>query len=194
MTVLLVLTVLRYLVLAAVVVTLAIALTAWAIRAGRLSPFHPWSRLIRRSTDPLLRWMERRLVRAGGDPRSAPWWLLVLAVAGGLLLLSLVGWVAGLAYAIRHAIAVGPVGIAVLVVTLAYDLLVLALVVRVAGSWFGMGRWHPWTRPAHRLTDWIVAPLSRIIPTLGAVDLSPFAAWFVLWVLRQVIFAFLARL
>jgi YggT family protein len=188
------LTVLRYAVLAATLVALAIALTAQAIRSGRLTPFHPWSRSVRRTTDPVLRWMERRVVRAGGDPRSAPWWLLVLAVGGGLLLLSLVGWVAGFLDALRYAFAAGPVGVAAFALALAYDLVVLALFIRVIGSWFGMGRWHPWLRPAYRLTDWIVTPLGRIIPAIGAVDITPLAAWFVLWVARQLLFTILARL
>lgn len=185
------LTVLRAAVLAATLFSLAIALTAHLIRAGQLGPFNPWSRFVRRTGDPLVRWMERRVVRAGGDPRAAPWWLLILVVAAGLVLLSTVEWLTSFAYTVRYAVAEGTAGVAALVISLAYDIEVLALIVRVMGSWFGMGRWNRWTRPAYRLTDWVVAPLSRLIPTFGAIDVSPLAAWFVLWVMRQLLFTLL---
>lgn len=189
----LVLTILRAAILAATIFVLAIALTAHFIRTGRLGPFNPWSRLIRRSGDPLVRWMERRVVRAGGDPRAAPWWLLILVVAVGLVLLSTVDWLVTLVSSVRYAVAEGPVAVAALGISLLYDVEVLALLLRVAGSWFGMGRWNRWMRPAYRLTDWVVTPLSRIVPTFGAIDVSPLAAWFVLWVIRQVLFTLLAR-
>ena len=190
----LVLTFLRAAILAATLFALAIAITAHLIRTGQLGPFNPWSRFIRRTGDPLVRWMERRVVRAGGDPRAAPWWLLILVVASGLVLLSTVDWLTAFAYTVRYAAAQGAVGIAALILTLLYDVEVLALIVRVVGSWFGMGRWNRWTRPAYLLTDWIVTPLARLIPTWGTIDVSPLAAWFVLWVIRQLLFLMLAKI
>lgn len=190
----LILTLLRAAILAATLFALAIALTAYLIRTGGLGPFNPWSRFIRRTGDPLLRWMERRVVRAGGDPRAAPWWLLVLVVAAGLVLLSTVDWLTAFAYTVRYAVAEGPASIAALIVTLGYDVEVLALIVRVVGSWFGMGRWNRWIRPACLLTDWVVTPLSRLIPPLGTIDVSPLAAWFVLWIIRQLLFLAVARI
>ena len=189
-----VLTFLRAAVLAATLFSLAIALTARLIRMGQLGPFNPWSRFIRRTGDPLVRWMERRVVRAGGDPRAAPWWLLILVVAAGLVLLSTVEWLTSFAYTVRYAVAEGAVGITALILTLLYDVEVLALIVRVVGSWFGMGRWNRWTRPAYRLTDWVVTPLARVIPTWGTIDVTPLAAWFMLWVIRQLLFLMLAKM
>jgi uncharacterized protein YggT (Ycf19 family) len=34
------------------------------------------------------------------------------------------------------------------------------------------------------LTDWIVEPIRRILPTMGQFDLSPLAAWLLLMALR----------
>ena len=40
-------------------------------------------------------------------------------------------------------------------------------------------------RPAYALTDWLVGPISRVLPPMGMLDWSPLAAWLVLWLLRQ---------
>lgn len=178
---------LRAAVLLAALAALVIALTDWAVRAGHLTPFHWWTRRIRQLGDPLTRPIARRLVAAGADPRPAPWWLLALVLIGGLLVLSLLQWAVEAGYAVHAAVRSGPRGIVAMVVGLAYDLLVLALAVRIIGSWVGAGRWTRWTRPAYRATDWIVTPLGRVIPPLGAVDLTPLAAWFILWVARGIL-------
>ncbi|MFI5235295.1 MAG: YggT family protein [Gemmatimonadales bacterium] len=185
---------LRAAILVAALLALTVALTNWAVRRGRLRPFGPWARFIRRGSDPLLHPIERRLAAAGGNPVTAPWWLLGLVALGGLAFLSLVQWVVDAVYTLRFAVASGPIGIIALLVTTAYDILIVALLVRVVGAWFGVGRWTRWMRPAYQLTDWLVAPLARLIPTIGIFDVSPIAAWFILWVVRGLLLGLLARL
>jgi len=58
--------------------------------------------------------------------------------------------------------------------------LIIALIVRVIGSWFGKGRFNRWMRPAYRLTDWIVEPLRRFVPPIGMIDITPLVAWLLL--------------
>lgn len=186
------LAVLRIAVLAAAILAALVALVLQGIRSGKLSPFHPLARLARQAT-PILRPLERRLAAGGGDPRTAPWWLLGLVIVGGLILLSAVQWVVAAARGVEYAASAGWVGVVALLVDVAYNVVILALIVRVVGSWFGVGRWTRWMRPAYTLTDWIVAPLARLIPPLGAIDLSPLAAWVALLVIRQVVFALLRR-
>ncbi len=70
-------------------------------------------------------------------------------------------------------------------IVLAYDVLFIALLARVIGSWLGMFRYSRWMRPAYALTDWLVGPISRVLPPMGMLDWSPLAAWLVLWLLRQ---------
>ena len=90
-------------------------------------------------------------------------------------------------YRSASAFSAGPRGIAAFLIASAFDLVILALLIRVIGSWFGIGRWTPWMRPLHVITDWIVRPMQRIVPPVGGFDLSPLAAYFVLiagrWVL-----------
>ena len=64
------------------------------------------------------------------------------------------------------------------------DDLMFALIVRVFSSWFGMGRHHRWVAWSYRLTDWLVEPIRRVLPTMGILDLSPLVAWFALSLIR----------
>src|SRR2546427_10069254 len=85
---------LRYLVFAAFAASVLAALASWLVRTRRISPFGALGRTLRAASDPLIRPIEARLVRAGGNPVHAGWWLAVgVAVAGGVFirLLNLLG-------------------------------------------------------------------------------------------------------
>ena len=179
-----VLGVLRLVVFAAAVVVLLLALLSVAVRSRRVNPFGPLGRLQRRVAAPVFAPMERAVLRAGGQPGHAPWWTLAAVVAGGLALISfaefLIVQVAGAAY----ALGAGPRGVAVLLVSWTFQALRLALLVRVLGSWFGQGRYSRWTRWAYAMTDWFMAPLGRVIPPLGMLDITPLVAYFGLGLLQ----------
>ncbi|MGH7592165.1 MAG: YggT family protein [Gemmatimonadales bacterium] len=185
--------VLRIAVFAANLFALTIALIAWAVRTRRISPFNRWASTVRRWGDPLVRATERRLLASGGDPTTAPWWLLGTTLVGGLLLLSVAQWLVEAGFTVQAAAESGPVEMIALAINVAYGVVVLALVMRVLGSWFGIGRWTRWMRPAYQLTDWIVRPLSRLIPPLGMFDVSPLVAWLLLWMVRGLVVYVLLR-
>ena len=180
-------TVLRSVVFAAFCLSLVIALGSWLVRTRHLSPFGALPRALRRLTDPFLRPIETRLVRAGGNPTHAGWWLVIGVAVAGVLLLSLVEWLSRFAAVFSSAAGGGPRALLALGVILAYDVLFVALLVRVLGSWLGLFRYSRWLRPAYALTDWLVEPLRRMLPPMGMIDLSPLAAWLVLWVLKQLL-------
>src|SRR5437870_12751724 len=78
---------LRYLVFAAFAASVLAALASWLVRTRRISPFGALGRTLRAASDPLIRPIEARLVRAGGNPVHARWWLAGgVAVAGGVLI------------------------------------------------------------------------------------------------------------
>src|SRR3989442_7708966 len=79
---------LRYVVFAAFAASVLVALASWLVRTRRISPFGALGRTFRTASDPLIRPIETRLVRAGGKPVHAGWWLVVSVVAGGVLVLS----------------------------------------------------------------------------------------------------------
>jgi YggT family protein len=182
----------RSVVFAAFCVALLAATAAWLVRTRRVSPFGTLGRTLRSLSEPFTAPIERRLVRAGGNPVHAGWWLVIGVAVAGVLLLSLLDWVARTTLELSGATHAGPRALLALVVQLAYEVLVVALVVRVVGTWLGMFRYARWMRPAYALTDWLVGPISRILPPVGMFDWSPLAAWLVLWVLRQLLLSVIA--
>ncbi len=183
--------VVRYAVLALAGVAAAAALAAMAVQRRLVNPFGAPARTVRRLTDPFLKPIERRLLRGGRNPQSAPWWLIGVAIAAGILVISLADWLYGALRAAGLAAAAGPRSTAAFVLDLALNLLMLALVVRVIGSWFGATRWTRWMRPFHLATEWMLGPIRRLLPPFGPMDLSPLVAWFLLMLLRPLILGLL---
>jgi YggT family protein len=180
----------RVVVLAAFGYASAVAVTHWAVRRKHLAPFGPWARFIRRISDPVLLPVERRIVRAGRNPQDATWWLLGIVVVGGLVTLSVAGWAVGAAYRAATLVGTGLSGTAILVIDSAYTVLMIALFARVVGSWFGIGAYTAWMRPAYFLTDWMLKPIRRFLPPAGMIDFSPLVAWVLLMVLRGLLTGF----
>src|SRR3989442_9141098 len=83
-------TILRILVFAAFCLAAVVALAGWLVRTRRVSPFGGFGRTLRSVTDPVLRPVETRLVRLGGNPGHARWGLGMRLGLGGVLLLSLI--------------------------------------------------------------------------------------------------------
>ncbi|MBU6367740.1 MAG: YggT family protein [Gemmatimonadetes bacterium] len=176
----LVLALLRPLVFAAGAATAVVALVSWSARTRRISPFSWGAQLLRRRVDPwLIAPMERRLVRAGGTPASAPWWVLAVVVVGGLLLLSLVELVRDELVRLAMAAGSGATLLAVLV-RWTFTVLRVALVARVVASWVGGSPYQRGWRWAFQCTEWLLAPLRQLMPPLGPFDLSVLVAYFAL--------------
>lgn len=160
----------------------------WLVRTRRLSPFGAIARFFRRVVDPLLEPVERRVVRAGGMPSAAPWWALVAAVVGGILVILLLRAVQGVVLQLVIA-SQSARGLYLLLVAWTFGILWLALVVRVASSWFRLSPYSRWIRWSVSLTEWLLRPLRRWIPPVGMMDVSPIAAIIVLWIVEQFLLA-----
>jgi YggT family protein len=184
-------TAIRAFVVVALALAGAIAFTHWAVRSKRLSPFGAWPRFVRRTSDPLLLPVERRVMRAGGSPQDAPLWLLLGVVIGGLLLISLFRWLIGALYRLAAMADSGPGLWLQVLVDWSFSLVMFAIMVRVISSWFGLSPYSRWMRPVMALTNWIVEPIRRLMPTFGMFDLSPLVAYLVLLVARSVVLGIL---
>lgn len=177
----------RYTIFGLVALAALIALGSWLVRTRRISSFGAVGRALRALTDPVIRPVERRLVRMGGNPVHAGGWLVVITAVAGIVLLSLTGWLYS-TFLIAHAAAsAGPTQTFALVIDLAYKILFAALIVRVIAAWFGMFRYSKWIQPAYILTDWIVEPVRRVVPPMGGLDVSPIVVMFLLSVLRRIL-------
>lgn len=178
---------LRYAVFGVVAAVVAGAGAALAVQRRAISPFGRPARVVRDLTDPFLKPIERRLLRAGGNPQNAPWWLIGIALIAGILSITMTEWLIRRLGALLFAVSAGGRGVAWLLVDWSFGILIVALIVRVVGSWLGATRWTPWMRPFHWLTEWFLAPLRRVIPPFGPFDLSPLVAWFLLIFLRSAV-------
>ena len=180
-----ILAVARYTVAAVFFLTCLIALVYWAVRRNKLNAFGPVARATRSFADPVLRPLERRVIRWGGNPQDAPLWLIGIVLVVGLIFLSLLKWLAGTILHVSGLTHSGPRAWISFALDLAYYVIVVALFVRVIGSWVGMGRYNRWMRITYTLTDWVVEPIRRKLPGFGVMDLSPLVAWLVLYILRN---------
>ena len=177
----------RYAVFGVVLLAALAAFGSWLVRTRRISPFSAFGRGLRSVTDPVLGPLERRVVRMGGNPAHAGGWLIVLTAIAGIVLLSLIGWLFQMFHTVTLAAHAGPRATIRLIIEILYRILMYALIVRVIAAWFGLFRYSRWVRPAYILTDWIVEPIRRLVPSLGAFDISPIVAWLALMLLRNIL-------
>ncbi len=157
----------------------------WLVRTRRINPFGPVARFFRRAVDPLIMPVERRIVRAGGTPASAPWWTLVAVVIGGIILILALQFVRGLIATTIVTASAGPRGLYILLVSWTFSILQLALIVRIIASWFRLNPYGRWIRWSYSLTEWILRPLRSVIPPFGMIDVTPIVAYFILVLLES---------
>ncbi|MBI4500378.1 MAG: YggT family protein [Gemmatimonadetes bacterium] len=167
----------RYAVFAMFLAGAVIALAAWAVRTRQVSPFSALGRALRSISEPFVRPTEHWLLKRGGNPQNAAWWIFGIALIGGIVMITLATWIVG-ALAVASHTATSGRGIVRLIVYYTGQLILLALIIRVIGSWFGAFRFSKWMRPVYLITDWIIEPLRKIIPPVGMIDLTPLIAWF----------------
>lgn len=158
----------------------------WAIRTRRISPFSGIARFFRSNVDPLMVPIERRIVRAGGKPSAAPFWMLLAVVLGGLLLIFLLQFIGTLLSEVAYGVR-GPREAFRVLVSWTFGILRLALIVRVLASWFPVSPYSRWIRWSVTLTEWMLAPLRAVIPMLGPIDITPLIAFFLLGIVQGLI-------
>jgi YggT family protein len=175
-----VISVVRAALLSIAVVFGVICVLDWAVRTRKISPFNAIARFCRATVDPLIAPIERKVVRAGGTPASAPLWALAAVVIGGILLLSLLDFI--LIQVARSMIASqnGAAGIFHLLVSWTFTILKIALIVRVVSSWLPISPYSRWVLWSYKLSEPILAPMRRIVPSLGGLDITPILAYFLL--------------
>ncbi len=181
--------ILRISLFVAVVILAVVCLVDWLVRTRRINPFNPIARRMRSTIDPLMAPIERRVVAAGGLPASAPWWTLVFVVIATLVIITLLGFIRSQVLTVAISSRRGAGGLVMLLIHWTFGLLQLALIVRVVSSWIRMSPYSPWIRWSFQLTEWFMAPLRQVVPTIGVIDITPIVAYFLLRLLQG---AFLA--
>jgi YggT family protein len=160
----------------------------WAARTRRLSPFSPAARTARGIMSPFIKRVERSVVRAGGNPVSAPWWALAAIVVLGIVLLQLLEFLRGEIAHIYSAVNHGPRGIIRLIVQWLFAFLYIAIFVRVVSAWLAANPFGKAVRWSYVVTEPILAPIRRLLPNFAMLDLSPLVLYLLLsWVLHPLV-------
>lgn len=167
----------------ALLVALVLATVAWLERTRRLNAFGAVARFARHVCDPLIAPIERRSARFGGTHQNAPWLALLALLLTGALTIGVLGFLRDVAVTTYYAGSRGPGGLVRLGVSAVFSVLQIAIIARVVMSWVG-GSYSRIGRLAVALTEWMLGPLRRAIPTIGMVDISPLVAYFGLSLLR----------
>ena len=79
-------------------------------------------------------------------------------------------------------------------VSLLFWLLNMAIFIRVLLSWFSVDPYHPAVVLLYQVTDPILEPLRRVIPSVGPLDITPIVAMILLDVVRRLLLSSLVAL
>jgi YggT family protein len=169
------------------VVAGAICAVEWAVRSNRLNAFSPLARLSRRLINPILKPMERRVVRAGGTPASAPLWTLGTIVIAGIVILTLLDFTRGQIVHAVIAFDAGATGIARLVIGWTFAILYIALLVSVLSLLFRLNPYGRFVRWAFVITEPMLKPIRNVLPPIAMIDLSPLVAYVLLRILETLL-------
>jgi YggT family protein len=163
----------------------------WLVRTRRVNLFGPLARFSRSRIDPILEPIERKVVRAGGNPVSAPLWALAAVVIGGILLISVLDFLRAEILGLAFAVQSGPGGIFKLLVAWTFDFLRIALLVRVVSSWLPISPYSPWIRWSYAVSEPMLRPLRSVIPSMGPIDITPIIAYFLIGIIQRIVLGML---
>ncbi len=82
---------------------------------------------------------------------------------------------------------IGLYAILIQFVYMLFNVLIFAIIGRALLSWFGIGPDHPIGRVLYEVTEPILAPMRRVIPMIGMIDITPIVAIFLLQFLQGTI-------
>lgn len=159
-----------------------------------LNPF-AWSSLtIRRLTDPFIGPVRRALVRFGIDPKYSPLVVILITILLGWFVLQLVQTLATTLAGLFTSIQRGALGSALgFILYGLISIYILLIFVRIIFSLAMVSYSNRLMRFLVNVTEPLLGPLRRIVPPVGAMDISPIVAFLILWLFQQAIVGTLLR-
>ena len=67
------------------------------------------------------------------------------------------------------------------------NVLMVAILIRAVLSWFPVSRDNPFVEVVYQVTEPLLGPLRRVVPSLGFVDITPLVALLLLQVIQMVV-------
>jgi len=176
---------------AVIVATIVLIVLRSLLNYMDVNPFK-WSvRTVGRATDPVIMPVRRVLIGFRIDPKVAPFIAAILIIVAGYLLLQVAGTilntVQGIIFALKSGRAGTPVAIIGYVIYGLLGLYTLAIFVRIIFLWLSMSHAKPFMRFLVRVTEPLLAALRRLIPPVGMWDLSPIAAFVIVWLCQAAV-------
>jgi YggT family protein len=160
-----------------------------------VNPFTWHARNVRRVTDPVILPARRMLVALRLDPMVAPFIVVILLILILVLLVQFAGnvlnMVAGILYVVANRRPGAPAAIVGYLLFGLLGLYTLAIFGRIIFSWVGAGYANRLARFLIQVTEPLLAPVRRLVPTVGMFDISPLVAFFILWIAQSIVAAVL---
>ena len=156
--------------------------------AADLNPFGWMSRTLRRLTDGFVIPVRGSLREVGVDPKFAPLVVILISILLGYFIYRLIQTVGmtldGAISSARSGAFFGVLGYILYGLLSIYSLLIF---VRIIFSWGMVSYRNRVMRFLVDVTEPLLAPLRRIIPPLGRMDISPIVAFLILWLFMAAI-------
>ncbi len=171
-----------------IVAVIALMIVRMIADAMDLNPFAWTSRTVRRLSDGLVVPVRGGLRGFGIDVKFAPIVVILIAILLGWFVLQLVGTIAGMVEGIIESARSGAVFR--LIGFIIYGLIsiyTLFIIIRIVFSWGMLSYTNRLMRFLVDVTEPLLGPLRRMIPTLGWLDISPLVAILILWLLQQAV-------
>lgn len=171
-----------------IVAVIALMIVRMIADAMDLNPFAWTSRTVRRLSDGLVVPVRGGLRGFGIDVKFAPIVVILIAILLGWFVLQLVGTIAGMMEGIIESARSGAVFR--LIGFIIYGLIsiyTLFIIIRIVFSWGMLSYTNRLMRFLVDVTEPLLGPLRRMIPTLGWLDISPLVAILILWLLQQAV-------
>lgn len=152
---------------------LLIVLLRFILQLVRADFYNPVSQFIVRATHPLLKPLRKIIPSLGGLDLAS----LVLAILLQLLLMALTLMLLG--YGLDNPLQLllwSIIGVTALFLKVFF----FALIISVILSWVAQGSHNPTAMLINQICEPLLAPIRRILPSMGGLDLSPIVAFLLL--------------
>ncbi|MCI8208008.1 hypothetical protein AUC61_00545 [Pseudomonas sp. S25] len=166
---------------------LLIILLRFVLQLVRADFYNPLSQFAVKATQPLLKPLRRIIPSLFGLDMSS----LILAIIVQMILMALTLLLAyGTTGDPLHLLLWAIIGVTGLFLNIFF----YALIISVILSWVAPGSHNPGAQLVNQITEPLLAPLRRILPNLGGLDISPILAFMVLKLLDMLVINNLAAM
>jgi YggT family protein len=159
---------------------LLIVLLRFILQLVKADFYNPLSQFIVRATHPLLKPLRKVIPSFAGLDLAS----LVLAILVQLVLMALVLMLMG--YGLDNPLQLliwSIIGVTALFIKVFF----FALIISVILSWVAQGSHNPAAELINQICEPLLAPIRRILPSLGGLDLSPIVAFLILNLINMLV-------